>query len=340
MANVTIKDIAKLANVSPATVSRAVNFREGVGPETRKEILDICVKTGYMPNALARGLVKRKTSTIGVMVPDVQSPFYSEVIACAEELARAKGYDVICCSNFRDYKREEKYYKLFIENRLEGIIFCPVGTESLARLEKYIHLLPTVVIGDKFFCKDINHIFTDNYKGGCIATDYLIDMGHKDLMFVCLKSDRIAYHQRADGFRDTAGQRGVVARCLECNIKEEDGLQRGYKIFKKFLESGSRMPDGVFAATDATAIGIMKVCEEKGIRIPEDISLIGFDNITYSSLPRIMLTTVAQGKKELTEGALQMLIELIEDANSHRGSEKVVIPELVIRNTVRDRNKL
>lgn len=338
MANVTIKDIARLVGVSSATVSRAINSRSGVGPQTRQKILDICVETGYMPNALARGLVKRKTSTIGIMVPDVGSSFYSEIITYAEEAARTMDYDVMWCNNFRNYQREEKYFKLFIENRFEGVIFCPVGIESFSRLEKYIHLVPTVVIGDRIISGKVSRIYTDNYLGGCIGTDYLIDLGHKDLLFVGLKQGRISYQHRVDGFRDTAGQRGAVARCLAGDFSEEGGMERGYQIFKEFLESGSRMPDGVFAATDATALGIIKVCEEKGIGIPEDFSLIGFDDVMYSSLPKIMLTTVAQGKQELTFGALEMLMKLIENPNSGESYEKVVIPKLIERNSCRNRN--
>lgn len=338
MESVTIKDIARLAGVSPSTVSRAFNSREGVGSETRQNIIDICVSTGYMPNALARGLVNRKTSTLGIMVPDVRSPFYAEVIACTEEAAKDVNYDIMWCNNFRDYEREEKYFKLFIENRVEGVIFCPVGAESLVRLEKYIRLLPTVIIGDKFFSKDVSHIFTDNYQGGCIAADHLIDKGHKDLMFVGLKPDRISYQQRLEGFRDTAGHRGIVVRCLAGDISEEAGLERGYLLFKEFLESGDRMPDGIFAATDATALGIIKICEEKGIKIPEDFSLIGFDDIIYSSLPRIMLTTVSQGKKELTTGALQMLLKLIQNPACRKVCEKVVVPKLIERNSCLNRN--
>lgn len=338
MANVTIKDIARLAGVSPATVSRAFNSRDGVGPETRQHILDICMKTGYMPNALARGLVKRKTSTVGVMVPDVRSSFYSEIITYVEVAAKTMGYDVISCNNFRDYEREEKYFKLFIENRLDGVIFSPVGTESFMRLEKYIHLLPTVVIGDIISDEKISRIYTDNYQGGCIGTDYLVDLGHKDLMFVGVKPDRISYQHRLEGFRETAGNRGAVARCLAGYISEEDGIERGYQIFKEFLESGSRMPDGVFAATDSIALGIIKVCEEKGVKIPEDFSLVGFDGIMYGSLPRIMLTTVAQGKQELAFGALEMLMKIIENPTSGEHYNKVVIPKLIERNTCRKRN--
>ncbi len=337
MGNVTIKDIARMTGVSPSTVSRALNSRAGVGAEARQNILDLCMRTGYMPNALARGLVKKKTSTIGIMVPDVRSPFYAEIIACAEEAARVMDYDVMWCNNFRDYTREEKYFKLFIENRLEGVIFCPVGAESSVRLEKYIRLLPTVIIGDTVSSKDASHIYTDNYLGGCIAADYLINLGHKDLMFVSLKTDRIAYQQRLDGFRDTAERRGTELRCLAGNIIEEAGMVRGYHIFKEFLESGDRLPDGVFAATDHTALGIIKVCEEKGIKIPDDFSLIGFDDIIYSSLPRIMLTTVAQGKKELTEGALDMLLTLIENPSS-KVYEKIIIPKLIERDSCRIRN--
>ncbi|HBR01446.1 MAG TPA: LacI family transcriptional regulator [Ruminiclostridium sp.] len=333
MGNVTIKDIARLAGVSPSTVSRAFNSRAGVGPEVKQKILDICVQTGYMPNALARGLVKKKTSTIGIMVPDVRSPFYADIIACAEAAARTMDYDVIWCNNFRDYEREEKYFRLFIENRLEGVIICPVGVESMDRLDKYIALMPTVVLGDRTFRKDISHISTDNYSGGCIAADYLIDLGHKDLMFVSLKEDIINYQQRLKGFKDTAERRGAHFRCLPGNTSEQDGLERGYHIFKNFLESGERMPEGVFAATDATALGIIKLCEEKRIRIPEEFSLIGFDDIIYSSLPRIMLTTVAQGKQELTEGALQILLKLIQNPTSKEFYETIVTPKLVERNS-------
>lgn len=256
MKQVTIKDIAREAGVSIASVSRALNGMDGISEKKRSRILRVCERLSYTPNGLARSLVKRRTQTIGIIMPDIMSPFYSELMVKASDAAHKRGYQVLLCNSFRELRAERDYLKLLAEHQVEGILIFPIGPRSTESMSEFIHNVPMVALNELTSQCGIPYVCADEEQAGRIAAEYLISRGCRNLLFVGFKPERLAHRYRA--------------------------------------------------ASDATANGIVKACRENGIRIPEDFSLIGFDNIT-EELPYIELTTVAVSHEEQMETAVELL---------------------------------
>lgn len=269
MKQVTIKDIAREAGVSIASVSRALNGMDGISGKKRSRILRrVCERLSYTPNGLARSLVKRRTQTIGIIMPDIMSPFYSELMVKASDAAHKRGYQVLLCNSFRELRAERDYLKLLAEHQVEGILIFPIGPRSTESMSEFIHNVPMVALNELTGQCGIPYVCADEEQAGRIAAEYLISRGCRNLLFVGFKPERLAHRYRA--------------------------------------------------ASDATANGIVKACRENGIRIPEDFSLIGFDNIT-EELPYIELTTVAVSHEEQMETAVELLLGMVEEGTPGRG---------------------
>ena len=280
MKQVTIKDIAREAGVSIASVSRALNGMDGISEKKRSRILRVCERLSYTPNGLARSLVKRRTQTIGIIMPDIMSPFYSELMVKASDAAHKRGYQVLLCNSFRELRAERDYLKLLAEHQVEGILIFPIGPRSTESMSEFIHNVPMVALNELTGQCGIPYVCADEEQAGRIAAEYLISRGCRNLLFVGFKPERLAHRYRA--------------------------------------------------ASDATANGIVKACRENGIRIPEDFSLIGFDNIT-EELPYIELTTVAVSHEEQMETAVELL-GMVEEGAPVGGKASVKLePRLVER---------
>ena len=328
---VTIKDIARESGFSIASVSRALNGTEGISPENRKKILEVCERFAYTPNGLARSLVKRLTQTLGIIMPDIMSPFYSELMVKASDAAHKRGYRVLLCNSFRELKSEEQYLKLLVENQVEGILIFPVGKMSEASIMKYIRNVPIVSLNEMTEQSGIPYVCADEECAGRIATEHLIFKGCRNLMFVGFKPERLAHRYRAASFLKTAREKHIPARVYECGTDFRTSFERGYDHFRQFLISGEAMPDGIVAASDDTANGIVKACKEYGKRIPKDFSLIGFDNIS-AELPYIELTTVAVSHEVQMETAVNLLLEMIGGSHLTGHQSRIKLePKLVER---------
>lgn len=336
MKQITIKDIAREAGVSIASVSRALNGQDGIGEEKRERILEVCERFSYTPNGLARGLVKRGTDTIGIIMPDIQSPFYSELMVKASDAAHKKGYKVLLCNSFREIPTEAQYLKLLVESQVQGILIFPIGPRSLDSMEKYGKNVPVVALNELPEKSRIPYVCADEERAGTLATEYLISRGCKDLVFIGFKAERLAHRYRASSFLKTAARMRIPARIFEGHSDFRSSFERGYEHFKQFLLSGEPMPDGIVAASDATANGIVKACRENGLRIPNDFSLIGFDNIS-TELPYLELTTVAVSHEEQTEKAVALLDQLVRGRQLSRTEAAVKLePKLVERRSCKN----
>lgn len=333
---VTIKDVAKEAGVSVATVSRALNGLGGIGEETREYVLKVCEQMSYMPNTLARGLVRQQTQTIGIIVPDITSPFYSQLMELAAGEVKLLGYQVLLCSSFRNYETEINYIKLLIGNQVEGILIFPVGELSAKNLPPFLRYIPIVALNEMPDGNPIPYVCTDERESGKVATEYLIDCGCKDLLFVGFRKERLAHRHRAESFLETVEKAGVHGEIFEGDeMTFGRSFERGYGQFSKFLDSNSFMPDGVVAASDATANGIIKVCMERNISIPEQLSLIGFDNIN-ADLPTIELTTVSVSHKAHVKRAISLLMQMGGDQPVPKDQLRVRLrPKLIEQNSCR-----
>ena len=216
MKQVTIKDIAREAGVSIASVSRALNGMDGISEKKRSRILRVCERLSYTPNGLARSLVKRRTQTIGIIMPDIMSPFYSELMVKASDAAHKRGYQVLLCNSFRELRAERDYLKLLAEHQVEGILIFPIGPRSTESMSEFIHNVPMVALNELTGQCGIPYVCADEEQAGRIAAEYLISRGCRNLLFVGFKPERLAHRYRA---ASDATANGIVKACRENGIR-------------------------------------------------------------------------------------------------------------------------
>lgn len=336
MRRVTIKDIAQIAGVSYATVSRALSGSTEVSDETRSRILDICKKEGYRANALARSLICSKTNVIGLIVPDVTNPFYAEVALGIEIRARSLGYNIMLCNSLQDDATTEKLFEFLIGHQVDGIILASSRNEASRWVKAYSEAVPTVLLGASVVDEegqDINSVTVDNHAGGCLAAKHLLSLGHKDILYFGFRPNSITHQLRLRGFSSELESAGLQVTVFK-NNEESSSIAHGYSLGKKLFEQGCNST-AIFAATDSLALGLLEAANEHGLQIPDDISLLGFDNIVYTSLPKITLTTIDQRMKTLAEAAINLLIEIIDSPQQDEYTHRLIRPALIIRNSTK-----
>jgi LacI family transcriptional regulator len=327
---VTIKDISKEAGVSYATVSRALNNHPEVNEDTKKRIIKIANEMGYQPNEIAQGLVKNKTKTIGLMIPDITNPFFPEVAIGVEEAASKVGYTVFLINTNWDEERELNSFKVLLRKQIDGLIIAP-SSENLEHLENILNKgIKIVFLGRKLDCKGSTSIMIDNEIGMYKAVEYLINKGHKNIAFLGGQKELSMNQGRLKGYKNA-----LKDYALEINeelIKFDNSKREGgYHLTRKLIESGLKF-SAVVTVNDLLALGAIQAIKEKGLLIPSDVAIIGFDDIKLDSLPEIHLSTVSQPKYEMGRLAFESLLKQIKGESSV--STKVLLePELIIRNT-------
>ncbi|MEW5785751.1 MAG: LacI family DNA-binding transcriptional regulator [Bacillota bacterium] len=334
--SVTIKDVAKIAGVSYATVSRALNGHPEINANTKQRIVQIAKEMGYSPNAIARGLVKKNTNMIGLLVPDIRNPYFPEVARGVEDFANSEGINVFLCNTNWEEKKEIIYIKALREKRVEGLIIAPVTAVSHQRIKEENLKIPVVYIGSKSEDDNENFVILDNFKAAFTATEYLIGLGHDNIAFVGGFESSISNTDRVRGYREALKKHNLEK---EINLVKSSSFKResGYAIALEFINEG-RVPSGILAANDIIALGVIEAFENNGYTVPEDISVIGFDDISFASLPKINLTTIAQPKYQMGAAAAQMLVQMIgSSGNKEIMNHYIVEPELIIRGTCRKR---
>lgn len=332
MAVVTLKDVAKVAGVSYATVSRALSGSPEIGENTRKRVIKICEEMGYTPNAVARSMVMKRTNIIGLIVTSIDNPFMSEMTAHLEIYARQCGYNLMVCNSSYDPALEKEVFSLLVGRKVDGIIMIPVGSESYDALKTQTAQVPTVFIGENMMDLPENYVSVDNTAGMQQATEYLYSLGHRNILYLGARDNSMTHKLRADGYYNACKKLRIEPNVLR-NSSARSSLQVGYELAKAHFEQPFS-ETAILCATDTLAIGVIQAAYEKGIRIPEDLSLMGFDNITFSALPPISLTTVNQPKLELAVSALDMLLNRIKRPETPH-TKTILSPSLVIRNSCR-----
>jgi LacI family transcriptional regulator len=327
--NVTIKDIAREARVSYATVSRALNNKYGVNPETREKILRIARELNYSPNAIARGLVSSRSFTIGLILPDLTNPYFPAVAAGIESYAQDRGYSVFLCNTNWDRRRETAYIRLLSERRVDGIILAPSGTSIE---EEVRELLPMVFVTNAPKNTIYSSVVIDNIRGGYLAAKHLIECGYSSIGFIGVEEHEMMDNERLEGYRRAFNRYG---RELDSRfIRFGDFRQQtGYALITEMIRSGE-YPDAIFAENDILAIGILHGIKDSGLKVPDDIALIGFDDIAFSAYQEIQLSTIHQPKEEMGSTAAEILIEEIEGRPGETPPRKVILePELIVRSS-------
>jgi LacI family transcriptional regulator len=332
---VTIKDIAREANVSETTVSRVLNDKPDVSDETKAKIEKIMKEKGYKPNGIARGLVLDKTYTIGLIIPDISNPYFPEVAKGVENKAKDLGYSVIFSDTDNDKEEEKNAIELLKSKRVDGIILSLSikNSNELKKLEK--EDFPVVQIDRKVPGSKYPTIAIDNNDSAFKATKHLIDMGHTKIAHLTGDLDTKTGQDRLVGFKQALSQFDISYK--EDWILEGDySKESGFKLTNILLEQEER-PTAIFAANDLMAIGAYEAIFNYGLKIPKDISIIGHDDIGIASTIRPGLTTMAQPKYKLGQEAAKILIKEIEDKKIEAGKSILLELSLVERESVRKR---
>ena len=324
---VSIKDIAKAAGVSHATVSRALRDDPRISEQTKIRIRRIAVGMGYYPSAIARGLATGRTYTIGMVVTTIADPFVAPIVQGTEQKALEEGYSVVLAQSQADPEREIAAVRLMREHRVDGVIVTAsrVGelyTPLLSELR-----VPVVLINNQKEGEYLYSIYVDDLAGAQMAVEYLVKLGHRKIAYVGCPGRPLSNRRRFEGYKTALGLHGIdVDDRMVVQVPGMDDLSRGRKAVDLILAGGR--PSAIFCFNDLTAVGVLQVLREKGVDVPGEVSLVGFDDIPLASMVCPALTTVAQPKEEMGIKAMEMLLALI---NGKEQENVVVKPRLVIR---------
>lgn len=332
---VTIKDIAEKANVSVATVSRVVNNKsKGVGEETRKRILDLVREYNYQPSAVARGLVTKKSKIIGLIIPDLTNPFYPKMAKGIEDVAHENGYNIILCDGNNSKEKEAAYLDFLNEHYVCGIIYNNFHNISDVILDKILKTsLPLVFIDSKPDVKGCKCVYLDNQKAMYDLVEYLINNGHRRIGFMTGPLDSYSINERYKGYIN-ALQDNNIPIDSDLVIQGDYVFKDGYDAMGDLLKKTSDIT-AVACCNDLMAIGALEKLEDMGIKVPDDISVAGFDNIDMTRLVRPRLTTVAQPIYDMGRQAASMIISIIEGKAKEVQDNVIFEPSLVIRDSIK-----
>lgn len=305
----TIRDVAKLAGVSVATVSRVLNQNGYVNPETEQKVSWAIAQLQYEPNAVARGLASKKTGTIALVLPDISNPFFPELSKAVVEVAAKNGFTVILWSTEHQDQQEKSYIQLLKKKYIDGIIFASqtLGKEDIAQMRK--NEIPLVVLDRAPTKEHCSIIRSKNIEGAKLAVQHLLDTGCKKIAHIYGPQDLITAKERLIGYEETVKEFSWFSPTLMVSGYFE--IEGGRNAVEELL---NRHPDidGIFAGNDLMAIGAMKTLHRKGIRVPDQVAVCGFDGIALSEITEPELTTVAQPIYEMGALATDILIQKIE----------------------------
>ena len=332
MKQVTIKDVARAAGVSYSTVSRSLTGSPEISEKTRNRILQLCKEMNYTANAVARSMVMKSTKLLGLIVTDISNPFMSELAYYIDGQARARGYNIVLCNSLRSLEQERSLFELMIGRKVDGVILLPAESESYRNLSALLPRMPTIFVGENLREAPESFVTVDNYRGAYLGVEYLYKLGHRRILYFGKRKGSTTHQLRSDGYHAACRDLGLAPLCLN-NTFSSTSIKHGYQLAQQ-LFSQPLDYTAIFAATDTNALGVIQAAEEKGIRIPQDLSLLGFDNIRDGGLPRIDLTTIEQPKKLLASMAVDSLLDKIENEMSGY-THRVLSPSLVERETCR-----
>jgi LacI family transcriptional regulator len=299
---ITIKDIAEKAGVSYATVSRALNNRSDVSEETRMRIIELANSMGYQPNAIARSLVKRKSEIIALIVPDVSNPFFADITMAVHTAAEKAGYTTMVCNTGWDPVKEQEKLRIMVEQRVDGIILKPTAFLRPGALEA---LNVPVVLFWHAMEDDLSYIEVDHEAGSRLAVRHLVERGYKRIAFVGGQETSPSNQIRLLAYQQTLQESGLQ---VESDLISYGGfgIESGYNRLAALMRL-QNPPDAVFCGNDIIALGALHYARDNGIEVPKQLALIGFDDISYASLPQIGLSTVSQPVPSLVNKHLKLL---------------------------------
>jgi LacI family sucrose operon transcriptional repressor len=324
MAN--IKDVAERAGVTVTTVSRVLNNRGYISEKTRNNVYKAMEELDYQPNEIARALFRRKSNLLGLIIPNVSHPFFAELTSYIEYYAYNNGYKILLCNSYKDSKKEKDYIDMLKRSQVDGII---MGSHSL-EVSEYLNLSLPIVAIDRDLSENIPYVTSDNYNGGILATKLLIEKGCRKLAHICgpLTLSTPA-NRRYEAFMDIVNENKISHVIVETKINsfsKEEYKTLIYKLFQEHPEV-----DGIFASGDLIAACIVEVANALEKSLPQDLKVVGYDDVSIASLIAPALTTIRQPIERIGQLAVEVLIGQIDEKNvSH---ENILPIELIERGT-------
>jgi LacI family transcriptional regulator, galactose operon repressor len=325
----TIKDIAKRAGVSTATVSYVLNGNRFVSDDLKDRVLTVVAELDYRPNAVAQSLRQKKTRTIGLVVPDNSNPFFAEVAKGVEDAGFEAGVSVILCNSDGSFDRELRYLQLLRDKQVDGIIFMATTprTDHIASIVE--RTIPVVIFYRQVPDLNIDSLVVDNFGGGYLATKHLIDLGHTNIACVAPASINSPSALRVSGFRKAMEDAGLAVD--EALIYRGDNRFAGGRDGADHLLATGKPFTAVFAGNDVMAIGTIRTLQQRGLKVPDDVSIVGFDGIALGDFISPSLTTIVQPRYDAGQTSFRLLLERIDGGNDEPQREIELETQLVVR---------
>ncbi len=329
----TMKDIARLAGVSTSTVSHVINKSRFVSDEIAERVNNAAQQLNYAPSALARSLKMNRTKTIGMLVTTSTNPFFGEVVKGVERSCYHQGYNLILCNTEGDNQRMKASINTLLQKRVDGLLLMcsTLEGERLDVFDRYPDI-PIVVMdwGPILFASD--KIQDNSLQGGYMAAKHLIECGHKEIGCITGPLIRHQAQMRYEGYKRALAEAGIAIN-PDWIVESDFECEGGYQAFEKLYERG-KLPSALFVCNDMMAMGVIQAASQRGLRVPDDLSLIGYDDVHIAKFMTPALTTIHQPKYRLGKAAVDTLLYRLENPDTTAQVVQLE-PTLVVRNSVR-----
>lgn len=326
----SIKDVAQRARVSTTTVSHVVNRTRFVSDPVRHEVEAAIRELNYVPSAVARSLKSNSTKTIGMLIPNCSNPYFAEIVRSVEDHCFGAGYTLILCNTDDEPHRQSAYLQALTEKRIDGMIIISTGEGK--DFQRMLHGLPIpmVLLDREIDEVNCDLVETAHLQGGLMATEHLIGLGHRRIACLAGPANLNSSAQRIEGWRSALAQAGLTAPS-ELLWHSDFTSQGGFNTMQAILAS-PQAPTAVFVCNDLMSIGALSAAHQAGIQIPQQMSLIGFDDIELAQFASPALTTIAQPKQRIGIAAVDMVLERIQGGRI-QARQVILLPELIVRNS-------
>jgi LacI family transcriptional regulator len=326
----TIRDVAEKAGVSVATVSHVINGTRKVAPETEARVRRAMEELGYQPNAIAQSLRKRTTYAIGILVSDITNPFFATIVRGAEDAALEAGYSVIVCNSDEDPQKEDMYIRALWRRRIDGMLIAPTRDGTSPAIQELVQRkLPFVFVDRKAKGIEADAVLSDNIGGAYLATKHLIERGHKRIGIVLGIPGATTTEERLLGYRQALEEAGIPFS-EDLVVWGGYRMEGGRKACAKLL-SLSDPPTAIFSTNNLMTVGVLQELSHRGIKIPEEVAVVGFDDLEWAEIVYPPLTTVAQRPYEIGRTAFNLLLERLQSKEKHGYKEVRIAVELKVR---------
>lgn len=322
---ISIREVAKLAGVSPATVSRVINGTANVNEDKRQRVLEVIRETDFVPNEVARSLFKKSANIIGLIIPSIRNPYFTQLASVIDEAAKECGFRLFLCNVGDDLGQTRAALQMLAAMNVNGVIIGTARPEIREELETYP--VPVILLDTMLEAVAVSaYVYCDYYQGGRMAMEHLLECGCEHI--VCIRGPEGVFSAdtRYQGYVDVCRERGIQPQVLSCDYDFDAGLAMTEELLRVYPDV-----DGIVACNDMVAISIYKILYKKNISVPEQIQLIGFDDITFSSLITPELTTIHQPIREMAQRAAELILAGINAGKT--GTHHVFPVSLIQRET-------